>query len=41
LKGDYKSAIEKYQFVVEKFPNIRNIEEIKEKAKNLKSISTL
>lgn len=29
--GDYKSAIEKYQFVVEKFPNIRNIEEIKEK----------
>ena len=39
--GDYKSAIEKYQFVVEKFPNIRNIEEIKEKAKNLKSISTL
>lgn len=39
--GDYKSAIEKYQLVIDKFPYIRNIEEIKEKAKNLKAISTL
>jgi tetratricopeptide (TPR) repeat protein len=39
--GDYKSALEKYQFVVEKFPNIRNIEEIKEKAKSLKLVNSL
>jgi tetratricopeptide (TPR) repeat protein len=34
--GDNKSALEKYQFVADKFPYIQNFEEIKEKIKRLK-----
>ncbi len=39
--GDYKSAIEKYQFVIDKFPYIPSINGIKEKVNNLKSITVL